>query len=550
MANDAAETLDSQIPQALAQAAAYPDDRSAEAGIDVIQTHISWVFLTGDRVYKLKKSVDVGFVSFTTLHARNGDCETEVALNRRLAPDLYLGVAPIEPAGEAGFRVGPIDPSGRATGPGEHCVVMRRLPPGRDAETLLARGALPARWLGAAAEQLAAFHAEHGLGRPAPFSAAAWRDRIRKPVLANFDALLANRSAHLSPHLSEAEIEELRAAAIERFDGLHDEFEARRLAGRAVDGHGDLHLQHVWFERDDGVPIVIDCLEFSDDLRRVDAASEVAFLAMDLAYRGYASHAEHWLARYAEAADDADLYRVVDFFVSYRAAVRAKVAAIESCDAGIPPADRERHAQDARDRVAFARDALRPRAPGALILVGGLIGSGKSTVARLLAEQHGGVVLSSDAIRRNDPVAQAAETDPSSWQQGRYAPEAISRIYDAIASRAEAIVGAGRTAILDASWSRAELRARARGWAAKWGATCSYVEARCGRDETLARLEKRKREGRDASEAGPEIYDAFASAWEPVEDGEWAAPLRSVVHTDRPDWRDTLALPEGRGETA
>ena len=123
------------------------------------------------------------------------------------------------------------------------------------------------------------------------------------------------------------------------FAGKHaDRFERRRLAGCAVDGHGDLHLQHLWFERDDGDPIAIDCLEFSEPLRRIDAAAEVAFPAMDLRYRGVAAEAERFLRVYARERDDFDLYAVVDFFASYRAAVRAKVASIAVADAAIDPA--------------------------------------------------------------------------------------------------------------------------------------------------------------------------------------------------------------------
>src|SRR5262245_47759936 len=161
------DALDPRLPDALRRPTAYPHDASAAAGVEWVQTHLSHVFLTRERVYKLRKAVDLGFVCFAERAERNADCLREVALNRRLAPDVYLGVAPIE-VSPSGARVGSL---GQAlSGDGEHCVVMRRLPAGRDALSLLERGCLPVQGLDRAAEAIAAFHARHGLGSPAPFS--------------------------------------------------------------------------------------------------------------------------------------------------------------------------------------------------------------------------------------------------------------------------------------------------------------------------------------------------------------------------------------------
>ncbi|HKJ23317.1 MAG TPA: hypothetical protein VKB65_00745, partial [Myxococcota bacterium] len=318
---------------ALARPAAYPDDPDAVAGIEWVQTHLSHVYLTRTRVYKFRKAVDLGFVDFTTRAERDADCLREVALNRRLAPDVYHGVAPLLGTADAP-RVGPV---GEGLEPGvEHCVVMRRLPAGRDALHLLEAGDLRAEQLDRVAELVARFHAGHGLGRPAPFAPADWLARCTEPAEQNFRTLAEAGADVVAPELLAQARDRARA-----FVAAHaDRFEQRRAAGRAVDAHGDLHLQHVFFERDDADPLVIDCLEFAARLRQIDAAAEVGFPAMDLAYRGHARWAERFLRVYAAASDDYDLYSVVDYFTAYRAGVRAKVASLAARDAGIAPAQR------------------------------------------------------------------------------------------------------------------------------------------------------------------------------------------------------------------
>ena len=161
---------------------------------------------------------------------------------------------------------------------------MRRLPAGRDALSLLARAALSDAQIEGAAARIARFHAQHGLGTPAPFTPEQWRQRCVGPAEDNL-RLLAQAPSSL---LSSDALHELETRTRAFAEAHAERFERRRLAGRAVDGHGDLHLQHLWYERDDAEPIAIDCLEFSEALRRIDAAAEVAFPAMDLRYRGAA----------------------------------------------------------------------------------------------------------------------------------------------------------------------------------------------------------------------------------------------------------------------
>src|SRR5690606_4039925 len=218
--------------------------------------------------WKLRKAAALGFVDFSTRAARNADCAREVHLNRRLAPDVYLGVAPIEVDAGGAFRVGAVDPApdeaALARAACEHVVAMRRLPEGCDALSLLARGALRAAHVDAVADRLAAFHARVGLGAPAPFPPEVWRERVAGPVLENL-RLLEPAAGRLVPRATLRRIE----ARVRAFLDAHaDRFEARRRAGRIVDGHGDVHLQHAWFEPGCPEPLLVDCIEFRDDLRQ------------------------------------------------------------------------------------------------------------------------------------------------------------------------------------------------------------------------------------------------------------------------------------------
>lgn len=523
------DPLEPQLVTGLRDADAYPGDPSASEGVEHVQTHLSHVFLSGARVYKLRKAVDLGFVDFGTRAVRDADCLREVELNRRLAPDVYLGVAAITlRAGEV--RVGPVS---QAATPGavEHCVVMRRLPAGRDALTLLQRGTLGAAHVDAVAERIARFHGGAGLGTPAPFSAEEWYTRITDPARDNF-GVLHEVEGRFFGRCDVARAVEL-TTAFARDQRLR--FELRRRAGRAVDGHGDLHLQHIWFESDDAPPLAIDCLEFSDSLRRIDAAADVAFLAMDLRYRGRARWAERLLRIYARETDDFDLYGVIDYFQSYRAAVRAKVAAVVADDAAIRPEQRRAAAKSARRHLLLATRLLQRRRDGALVLLCGLPGTGKSSVAERIADELGAPIVASDRVRKRLAGLSAGERADADWESGLYTAEWTQAAYDALLERAEPVCASGRVAVLDATYARSALRHQAASWTLARGLRPFLVEVTCSREEALKRLARRKALAGDPSDAGPELYDPSARRFEAI--AAWPAAERFRIQTDRAGWR-------------
>ena len=525
--------------QALARPEAFPHDASAGAGVEWLQTHLSHVYLTRDRVYKFRKPVDLGFVDFSTRRERNLDCRREVELNRRLAPDVYLGVAALAGT-EREPRVTAVEQGAHDPDRSEHCVVMRRLPAGRDALSLLESGRLSEAMLDRLSARLAAFHSLHGLGTPAPFAPEAWLERCTRPVGENF-RILARAPREAAPrHL----LDLARSRAI-GFGTRHaDRFERRRSRGRAVDAHGDLHLQHVWYERDDAEPLAIDGLEFSESLRRIDAASEVAFLAMDLRYRGAGPLAERFLARYARDADDFELYSVVDYFAAYRAGVRAKVAALAAQDAGIARSQRRAALVSARRHLELAGDLLEAPGRAGIALVAGAVGTGKSSVAEALARRLDAVVIASDRVRKHLHGVAPTERLSEGWGSGAYAPEQTDRVYAALWERARPVLESGRPVILDATHSRRAHRSGARRLARELGVRVFAVEVRCDPERARERLARRAAAGTDPSDAGPEAVEPSARGFEPLD--EWPEADRVAVSTDRESWTAELAEPAAR----
>lgn len=508
---------------AIARALAARPRSDGNGSLEWIQTHISHVFLDADRVYKLRKAVTLPFLDFGTRAKRNADCLDETRLNRRLAPDVYLGVAPVL-ASDEGVRLGSLsdsidDPSR------EHAVVMRRLPAGRDLLALLATGRVPEHAIPAIAERLAGFHAEYRLTPQDTGDRDDWLDHCTRPA---FECLPILRESELvEAHRLDVLETRLRA----RFAALAPHLEARRREGLPIEGHGDLHLDHVWFETDASPPLMIDCLEFDPDLRRIDPASELGFLTMDLHYRDAPALAEWLLASYATESDDYGLFRAVDVFAAYRGLVRSKVAALAVAQRGIASVQRERARTSTLAHLDVADALLNPRAAGGVILLCGTVGTGKSTVARTRARAGEGVPIVSDRVRKLQAGLGPTDTAAAAPDEGLYRPEAREAAYRGLLERAEHVVAGGRTALLDASFTRRGDRDRVRRWAEARGIRPLLIEVRCAKETARARLERRQQEGRDPSDAGPEFLETSLARFEPPT--EWPDPDREVVWTDR-----------------
>jgi aminoglycoside phosphotransferase family enzyme/predicted kinase len=463
---------------------AYPAPRPGE--VSFASTHASWVFLTEHEVWKVKRPVWFGFLDFRAAEARRHFCEEEVRLNRRLAPDVYLGVAPVY-RGPGGVSF---------VGPGEvvdHAVRMRRLPEAASARARLARGALDRVSLARLAARLAAFFQE--AARADGYGAL---EVLRTNVSENF----AQVEPFVGTLVDRVTLNDVRAFQERMLEGGGaDRFARRVSAGRVRDGHGDLRLEHVYFLPE---PVVIDCIEFNDRFRCGDVAGEIAFLDMELEAAGRADLGAGLVARFAELTDDFDLYGVLDFYLAYRAWVRGKVAAFLTTDPSLPADVKHAKAEEARRGFALARAvaAGAPLDPPLLIAVGGMIGSGKSTLAAALGDALAAPVIGSDRTRK--ALASIAPTAPGGAEL--YTDAFTARTYEELRRRACVVLSSGRGAILDATFATRDARDEAAALARAAGARFVFIEARCPEAVLRARLAAR-RPGAQVSDAGAHLYD-------------------------------------------
>ncbi len=457
-----------------------------------ITTHLSRVIVNERDVLKRKRPVELGFVDFRTIEARKAACDAEVTLNRRLAADVYYGVVPVIENGEL------VD----------WAVHMRRVPQETRADELLARGVLDRTKLDLVATTLADFHA--AARSDAEVARFGSIDAVRFNMEENFEQTRTT----IGDYLSAREARELASWQREILRERATLVAHRAACGRVRDGHGDLRLEHVYFEPAIARPTIIDCIEFADRFRFADVCADVAFLSMDLAAHGRVDLAEHFLARYARATNDYDLYDLVDFYESYRAMVRGKVAAILARDPNAPDDTRAEAAREARRSFALAlaadrRSLLRP----SVVAIGGLIASGKSTTAEMLARETSAPIASADRTRKSMlGKVPTDRVDDGAWS-GAYDPNFTESVYAEVLRRADVVLRSGRPVVIDASFRSPAMRASARALAQRHGVPFHFVECRAPRDVCLARLVRRATETH-VSDGRVAIFDAFASKWE------------------------------------
>jgi aminoglycoside phosphotransferase family enzyme/predicted kinase len=465
-------------------------------------THASWVFLTPTDVWKVKRPVDLGFLDFRTMEARRRCCEDEVRLNRRLAPDVYLGVEPVR-RGAAGHTL---------SGDGsivDWAVHMRRLPDAASAAAMMARGALDAPALEIVAARLAAFLNE---ARVTPeFGSHAL-------LTANVDENFSQVAPFVGDLIDRPTFDQVRAFQVETLTRRQQRFALRIGENRIREGHGDLRLEHIYLlpEAEAGDagprPTIIDCIEFNERFRCGDGASEVAFLAMELEAERRPDLAAGFVARYAETSGDFGLYGVLDFYLSYRAWVRGKVAAFVAVDP-TAPAEARRHARDeAGRRFGLARAfAGTPVDRPFLIAVGGMIGSGKSTLAAALGRALAVPVLGSDRIRKQTAGLPAtARGGEDLYERARR-----EQTYTAIVEKAGQVLETGRGVILDATFSARHWRSLVAESARAHNATFAFIEARCPEELLRQRLAAR-RDAPSESDADDRLLATFLNQYEPV----------------------------------
>ena len=472
---------------------------------ECIETHISWVFLRQGEVFKLKKPVDFGFLDFRQASSRRAACDAEVVLNSRLAPGVYRGVLPVW-RDRAGMHHVAAEGEGEIV---DHVVHMERLPALARADLRLERGELGAADIDRLARRIARFH--DAAERSPAISAFGSVDVIRRNVEENF-VQARTLLRQVAGEALEREVEERQLA----FLGAHAElFAARAEGGFVRDGHGELRLEHVYLLAD-REPVVIDCIEFNERFRYADVCADVAFLSMDLAWFRRSDLKERLLAAYARQTGDHDLYALVDFYESYRAYVRAKVNALSLVSSSLSFAARAKVEADARRYLLVALAAERPAlARPRLIAVGGMIASGKSSVADALGQRLTAPVVASDETRKRMlGVAPTTPLHEGPWQAA-YSAEVTERVYAELLRRARVVLESGRSVVVDATFADRARRAAFRGLAQATGASFSFVECRTSEAVARARLAARAT-APSISDGRNEIYAELAARYEAV----------------------------------
>jgi len=408
----------------------FLNDPASHGGLPVkrIDTHISHIFLVGERAYKLKRAVTYDFVDFSSLAARRAACKAEVVLNRRTAPQLYLGCVPVTRS-RAGLA---IDGAGPAV---DWLVVMRRFADNALLDDIARAGRLSPAIIDHLGDAVARFHQ----------AAQIRRDKGGAPAMRQTFKAVFGSLERTSGTLFKDTMASLQSDFLARLEALAPRLDARRRHGFVRHCHGDLHLANICLI--DDAPVPFDCIEFSDDLACIDLIYDLAFLVMDLLRRDLADLANRVMNRYMSLTRDYSGLALMPLCLSGRALVRAMVGALED--------DKPK----ARAYLALAGRLL-AHAPARLIAIGGLSGSGKSTVARTIATRvapgAGAVVLSSDVIRKRlYGVAPEARLEPAA-----YAPEVSERVYRRLEHDARRALAAGQTVIADATFTQPAARAR------------------------------------------------------------------------------------------
>ena len=475
------------------------------ASVTVLETHISYVLLTGTHAYKIKKDVDLGFLDFTSLAKRRHFCERELELNRRLAPALYLDVVPI-----TGTVAAPVvGGTGAAL---EYAVRMREFPQEALASRLLSRRELGADDIDALAARVASFHA--AIAVAGPDSAFGRPDRVLRDALQNFSQV---RPLLATP----AERLELNALAgwTEREHTTHlQAFSERHRGGFIRECHGDLHLGNI--ARIDGEMTIFDGIEFDEGMRWIDVASEVAFTVMDLQERGRTDLGHRFLNRYLEITGDYAGLPVLRFYLAYRAMVRAKVALLRAGQPGNDDAIRSARAEY-RAYVDLARTYARPPRP-AIVVTHGLSGSGKTTLTQSLLEALGAVRVRTDVERKRLTGQGTPEGPREGVDRGLYAPEMTDVTYRHVCALAGGVAAAGHVAIVDAAclkrWQRDLFRQEASRLQVPF-----VIVSFTASDATLRdRVTRRAAHGRDASDADLAVLEQQLRVREPLAPDERA----------------------------
>jgi len=488
--------------EALLNPSTYPQHPAA---VELQQTQMSFIFLTGEYAYKTKKAVDLGYLDYTTLEKREYFCRQELELNRRLCPAGYLDVVPITQSPD-GIRLG---------GKGEvieYAVKMKQLPRDRMMDLLLPLDEVTPAMLKQVAGLMADFHS--GAATCPAINAYGSLEGIRTNTDENFDQTVK----YINTLIPEKFHRMIREYNDKFLSGNTSLFNNRVSGGKIRDCHGDLHAAHVCF----GDQIYIyDCIEFNDRFRYCDTSSEIAFLAMDIDRYGRADLSESFVQDYISAGCDREMGDLLDFYKCYRAYVRGKVSCFKYDDPYLK--DKKAIEQEAQLYFNLAYRYAFPKP--VLIITTGLIGSGKTTAATAAGRGLGCAVLSSDVVRKELAGIPPTERHYNGFASGLYSRQSTQQTYNELFRRAGELLEKGRTVVLDASFMKRSDRLAAHQLAVKCGAAFLALECTAPDETIRQRLEERSRAG-SVSDGRWEIFADIKKEFDPVTE---LAPMEHLI---------------------
>jgi len=470
-----------------------------EESVSVLETHISWVILSGEYAWKIKKAVNFGFLDFSTLELRRRYCEEELRLNRRFAPDLYLEVVPITGTPERPSLQG----AGTAI---EYAVRMRRFPQEGLLSTIAARRRLVASQVDEIAVLVAGMHARIAVA--AAESVYGMPEDIHHWVSENFVQI----RPRLQATAQRQRLDRMQAWCAGEYRLRHDDMLRRRVHGFVRECHGDLHLGNLALIEGRIVPF--DCIEFNPKLRWIDVMSEAAFVVMDLQERGYPGLAHRFLNAYLQHTGDYAGFRLLRYYLVYRALVRAKVAVLRLAQV-TSTLDEKNTWHEYTAYMQLAARCAEARQP-ALIITHGLSGSGKSWCAGRLVEALGAVQIRSDIERKRlhdySPIADSG----SGIRSGIYTAAASARTYARLAELARDVISGGYPVIVDAAFLKFSERERFRVLAHTLAVPCVILHCEADNDTLRRRIRERSDAGRDPSEADTGVLESQFDSQEPL----------------------------------
>lgn len=499
--------MDQRLLSSLLRPEAYPEPT---ASVSLQQTHVSWLLFTDRFVYKIKKPVDYGFLNFTTMDRRRFYCHEEVRLNSRLSPDLYEGVIEIRETPDGAV----FDGTGRVV---DYAVKMQRLPAERMLDRLVETEGIDAGRIRELAQIIADFHLAAASG--GEISRYGTLDAIRR----NWTESMEQVAPFVPDCIPGGHLTAIRAWA-ERFMTEQEPLFARRLSdGFIRDCDGDLHLGNICLT--DRFRI-FDCIEFNERFRYIDTAADLAFLLMDLDFHGRSDLASLLLETYMAATGDREIALLLDFYRAYRAFVRGKVTAFRLNDPATPQEERGGIRDLATAYFRLARGyLLRHGLTPTLFITCGLMGSGKSSTARLLARELGLVWLRSDRTRKELAGVPLVPGTANDFGAGIYTAEMTEATYAELARQAAEQLAVGRSVIVDATFCRKGDRENFRQLGIAAGARFVTLSLESPSELLVARLKKRYEERSDISDGRPELLDEQSATCEPPGSGE-----EGVVH--------------------